>query len=51
MNADALLKMAQLQTLVDCLELLLNLRLACGVEHHKRIDEMTMRLSNMSKTL
>ena len=51
MNADILLRMAQLQTLLDTIELLLYLRNEGSAAHHKQIDDMLNRLSNMAKTM
>ena len=48
---DHLLRMAQLQTLLDVIELLLYLRSESSVAHHQRIDDAIMRLTNMSNTI
>lgn len=46
-----MLRMAQLQTLLDTIELLMYLRNEGSSVHHKQIDDMLNRLTNMAKTL
>lgn len=50
-DMDLMLKMAQAQTLLDVVELLLYLRSESSSVHHQRIDEMLGRLAIMAKTM
>lgn len=51
MDQELILKMAQLQTVLDCINLLSHLHPVCNAEDQKRIDEMVLRLSNMGQSL
>lgn len=51
MNADVILKMAQMQTLLDAVELLLKLRATAPAELHDKIDGMMQRLTTMGASL
>lgn len=46
-----MLRMAQLQTVLDAVQLLLYLRNEGSSVHHAQIDTMTKRLTNMAGTL
>lgn len=48
---DIFIKMAQVQTVADAVELLLYLRNEGSSAHHARIDEMVQRLTTMATTL
>lgn len=48
---DTVLKMAQLQTILDAIKLLEYLRIESSSQHYKQIDFMILRLTNMGKSL
>lgn len=50
MDENQLVRMAQLKTTLDAVELLAYLRTEVSSVHHAQIDEMIMRLTNMGRS-
>lgn len=51
MDEDVLLRMAQLQTVLDAIALLVYLRIESSSAHHQQIDDMIQRLTTMGASL